>query len=221
MRVLLLEDDPMLGPNLLKGLALEGFTPELVTTLEQARQALSGTHHFDAAVFDVSLPDGSAITLLPWLRQQCRSDLPVLLLTARNNASAKVEALDLGADDYVAKPFDLKELAARLRAILRRRHGQTDSVLRAKGFTLNVAGGLLTLENGETYRPPAQELKLITLLMQRPGKVVSKERIEEELYGWSDGAESNIVEVAVYNLRRRLGKQAIITLRGVGYMVAP
>lgn len=220
MRVLVVEDDEMIGASLKKGLGLEGFSPEWVGGLEEARHALKTSSGFEAVVLDLNLPDGNGLDLLAQLRQVEKSDLPVLLLTARSNSASKVEALDLGGDDYLAKPFDLKELAARLRAIIRRRHGHTDSLLHARGLILNTATGVVTFGADETYRPTAQELKLLTLLMQRPGKVVSKEQIEENLYGWDSGADSNIVEVAIYNLRKKLGKDAIITLRGVGYMVA-
>jgi DNA-binding response OmpR family regulator len=220
MRILVIEDDSMLSTSLKKGLTLEGFSPELVGDLSSARLALRSTDSFAAIVLDINLPDGSGLDLLTELRKKSGSDIPVLLLTAQNTTATKVNALDIGADDYLSKPFDLGELAARLRAIIRRRHGHQDNLLHANGITLNLSTGMVTGANGLAFRPSAQELRLLTLLMQRPGKVVSKEKIEETFYGWDSGAESNIVEVIVYSLRKKLGKEAVITLRGVGYMVA-
>jgi DNA-binding response OmpR family regulator len=219
MRLLLVEDDKMLGTSLKKGLEFEHYATEWVQTGEDAKEALK-TSEFNLAILDINLPDCSGIEILKTIRHSPRNkQLPVLLLTAIDRVEQKVIGLDAGADDYLTKPFDLKELLARLRVILRRAEGKTDNILRTKDMELDLNTRQL-LKSGVYYTPTASEFKLLTLLMQRPGKLISKTRMEEELYGWQGDVESNTVEVTIYNLRKKLGKETITTLRGVGYMVS-
>jgi two-component system OmpR family response regulator/two-component system response regulator QseB len=220
MRLLLVEDDTMLGASLKKGLGFSGYSVEWFKTGGDALAALqSGA--FDLGIFDVNLPDMSGIDVLRHVRcAQMGKKMPVLMLTVNDTLAGKVSGLDAGADDYMTKPFDLEELLARLRALIRRKDGQTDNVLRARDLALNLeTKNVEILEGGQTYTPTAKELLILRLLLQRPGGVVSKERMEEELYGWDGEVGSNTVEVLVYNLRKKLGKEIIVTLRGVGYMV--
>jgi len=218
MRLLLVEDDYMLGSSLKKGLEFERYSTEWVQTGEDASAALE-VSEFDLAILDLNLPDCSGIDVLQRLRRLPKTQfLPVLLLTAMDNIDQKVKGLDAGADDYLTKPFDLQELLARLRAMCRRRQGQVDNILRAGDLELNIHTKQLS-KLGVSYLTTASEFKIMSLLMQRPGKLISKSRMEEELYGWDGDTESNTIEVTIYNLRKKLGKDAIVTLRGVGYMV--
>lgn len=219
MRLLLVEDDEMLGHSLKKGLGFADYQVEWAMDRDMAYSFLD-TMTFDMAVIDLQLPDGSGINILTRIRRDhSMARLPVLILTAMDRITQKITALDAGADDYLTKPFEFDELLARLRAIMRRSLGQADNHLHSRDLCLD----LLThqISRGDIhYLPTAYEFKLICLLMQRPGKIISKNRIEEELYGSRDDVESNVVEVLVYNLRRKLGKDVITTIRGVGYMVA-
>jgi len=218
MRLLLVEDDYMLGSSLKKWLEFERYSTEWVQTGEDASAALE-VSEFDLAILDLNLPDCSGIDVLQRLRRLPKTQfLPVLLLTAMDNIDQKVKGLDAGADDYLTKPFDLQELLARLRAMCRRRQGQVDNILRAGDLELNMHTKQLS-KLGVSYLTTASEFKIMSLLMQRPGKLISKSRMEEELYGWDGDTESNTIEVTIYNLRKKLGKDAIVTLRGVGYMV--
>lgn len=222
MRLLLLEDDAMLGSNLKKGLEYNEYSVEWFQTGQEALEAAE-LGHFDLAIFDINLPDISGIEVLKKVRKTpALKALPILLLTVNDVIERKVAGLDAGADDYMIKPFDLKELLARLRALIRRKDGQTDNILRSRDLELNTTNHSVTvLKTGKTYMPSGKEFKTLILLMQRPGNVISKDRIEEDLYGWDGDVESNTVEVIIYNLRKKLGKETILTLRGVGYMVSP
>lgn len=218
MRLLLVEDDRMLGSSLKKGLGFEQYSVEWVQTGAAAADCIQ-TMDFDVVVLDINLPDCSGIDVLRKIRQGEKTKLwPVLLLTAISYIEQKITGLDNGADDYLTKPFDFKELTARLRAIVRRGDGHADNILRARDIELDL--NTKQIRRGDIcYLPTAHELKLMILLMKRPGKLIGKSRIEEEFYGWEGDVESNTVEVTVYNLRKKLGKDVITTMRGVGYMV--
>lgn len=217
-----MEDDTMLGSSLKKGLEFDGCSVEWFQTGEDAIYAAE-TGQFDLGVFDLNLPDISGLDVLKKIRTlPSAKTLPVLLLTVNDQVERKIAGLDAGADDYMTKPFDLKELLARLRALMRRKDGHTDNILRSRNIELNTTSHSVTiLKTSETYTPTGKEFKILMLLMQRPGNIISKERIEEELYGWDGDVGSNTVEVIIYNLRKKLGKESILTLRGVGYMVSP
>lgn len=220
MRILLVEDDASLGESLCKGLRYNGDSVEWVTRGEDAL-SLAFSGDFDVAILDIGLPDGSGIDVLRRIRQhKDAGQLPVLLLTALDRIEQKVSGLDAGADDYLTKPFDLQELLARLRVLTRRSLGMRDNSLSTSRMQLDLASHLLTMaEGGQAYVLTANEFRLLSLLMRRPGQLISKARIEEELHGWEGEAESNTVEVTIYNLRKKLGKEAIVNMRGVGYMV--
>ena len=215
MRILLVEDDPMIGESVRKGLRQDGFVVDWVEDGEAAELALAG-HEYDLMVLDQGLPRKGGLEVLKSLRQK-GSMLPVLIATARDEVPARVKGLDAGADDYLVKPFDLDELAARIRAILRRRAGRAEPLLRHRGVVFNPATREVTL-GGIAVALTARELALLQAFMDRPGAVLSKAQLEEKLYGWGGEVESNTVEVYIHALRKKLGTDFIQNVRGVGYL---
>jgi DNA-binding response OmpR family regulator len=214
MRILVVEDDPVLSDGLKVGLGLSGATVDRVARCTDARAALAASR-FDAVVLDLMLPDGSGLDLLSEMRR--RDDAtPVVLLTALDETTDRVRGLDAGADDYLGKPFDLDELAARVRAIARRRGGRADPVLKVGAIVLDPAT-LRATAYGEAVPLSRREFAVLSALMERPGVIRSKSEIEERLYGWQEEVESNTVEVHVHNLRAKVGREAIETVRGLGY----
>jgi len=214
MRILVVEDDPVLLDGLKVGLGLGGSAIDGVSSCADAHAALAATR-FDAVVLDLMLPDGSGLDVLEAMRR--RGDAtPVILLTALDEAPDRVRGLDAGADDYLGKPFDLGELAARLRAIARRKDGRSDPALRAAGLVLDPAGFGATLE-GEPLSLSRREFAVLSALMERPGMIRSRSEIEDRLYGWQEEIESNAVEVHIHNLRGKVGRERIETVRGLGY----
>jgi two-component system response regulator QseB len=214
MRILLTEDDAMIGEAVSRGLRSQGFAVDWVTDGVQAGAALSSTP-YDALLLDLGLPRRDGLAVLRSLRAS-GSDLPVVIITARDAVTDRVAGLDAGADDYVVKPFDLAELAARLRALLRRRSGRTDNRLEHLGVVLDPAARTVT-RDGVAIDLPAREFALLQALMEHPERVLSKTQLEDRLYGWGEEVESNVVEVYVHALRRKLGQDFIRTVRGVGY----
>lgn len=216
MRVLLVEDDPLLGDGLRTGLAQAGFTVDWVETGEQAEAALA-TDEFALMVLDLGLPRLSGMELLRRSRQRGKA-LPVLILTARDTTQDKVIGLDSGADDYLVKPVDLDELAARIRALIRRAGGRATPVLEHGSLRVDPAARSVTL-NGAPVELSAREFSLLQMLLESCGRVLTRAQLEQALYGWGEGVESNAVEVHIHHLRRKLGTELIKTLRGVGYVV--
>ena len=217
MRLLIVEDDEMLREGLAVGLRLAGFTCDSVATRADADAALE-TGGFDGMVLDLMLPDGSGLEVLARLRA-AGSTLPVLLLTARDRSHDRVTGLDAGADDYLGKPFDLPELAARLRAILRRSEGRAAGHMIWNGLDLDPAA-MEGTRDGRNLRFSRREFTILRALMERPGTIIGKSTLEERLYGWQEDVESNTVEVHVHNLRTKLGAGFIETVRGAGYRLA-
>ncbi|WP_371349059.1 response regulator [Ancylobacter sp. IITR112] len=214
MRILLVEDDAVLADGIRAGLTLAGLRVDAVGTCADALAALAASC-FDAVVLDLLLPDGSGLDVLARLR--ARADpTPVLLLTALDDTADRVRGLDGGADDYLGKPFDLDELAARLRALARRGHGRAAPLLTHGDLTLDPA--TLTVTLAQTPVPVSRrEVAVLSMLMERPGMIRSRSDLEERLYGWQEEVESNTVEVYVHNLRAKLGRERIETVRGLGY----
>jgi DNA-binding response OmpR family regulator len=169
-------------------------------------------------VLDLGLPRQDGLTVLSKLRS-AGNEIPVLILTARDAVEDRVKGLDLGADDYLTKPFDLHELAARIRAILRRRNGRATSTMEFGGLVLDAASRTVVL-NGEEVPLSLHEFTILEYLLNHSGRVLSKQQIEASLYGWNEGVESNAVEVHIHHLRKKLGKRLIRTVRGVGYSIA-
>lgn len=214
MRILVVEDDAILSDGLETGLSLSGFSVEVARTLEEARAALSAGE-FSAVVLDVMLPDGSGIDLLAELR--ARQDAQaVLLLTARDSVPDRIAGLDAGADDYLGKPFDLDEVAARLRALVRRANGQAAAILVWQAVTLDPARMMASV-GGVPVALSRREYSVLHALMQTPERVQSKSALEEKLYGWQEEVESNAIEVHIHHLRSKIGRCAIETVRGLGY----
>ncbi|MCR8547826.1 response regulator transcription factor [Salipiger sp. P9] len=217
MRILIVEDDEVLANGLSVGLRLSGFTADRVATLADARAALE-TSEFEGMVLDIMLPDGLGLDLLAEMRAG-GSALPVLLLTARDQVRDRVRGLDAGADDYLGKPFDLDELAARLRAMLRRREGRASGGLRWNGLDIDPAT-LSGTRDGAALSFSRHEFAILHALMEYPGRVLSRAALEERLYGWQEEVESNTVEVHIHKLRGKLGRGFVETVRGLGYRVA-
>ncbi|MES9973490.1 response regulator [Candidatus Thiodiazotropha sp. LNASS1] len=216
MRILLAEDDRYLGEGLALGLKQLGHTVDWVKDGMAAEQALS-TENLDAVILDLGLPRQDGLHVLQKLRKQGK-DLPVLVLTARDAVEQRIEGLDSGADDYVVKPFDLLEVNARLRAITRRREGRSASVITYGDLVLNPAARSLT-KAGEEIMLGASEFAVLESLLTHQGRILSRQVLEEALYGWDEGVESNAVEVYIHHLRKKLGKDLIRTVRGVGYTI--
>ncbi|ANI81241.1 quorum sensing response regulator transcription factor QseB [Kosakonia oryzae] len=214
MRILLIEDDTLIGDGIKAGLSKKGFSVDWFTEGKQGQAALFAAP-YDAVILDLTLPGIDGLDILRHWRSQKRSE-PVLILTARDAIEQRVEGLRLGADDYLCKPFALVEVAARLEVLIRRTHGQTQSVLRHGPVTLDPASLIATLE-GETLVLKPKEFALLELLLRNAGRVLPRKLIEEKLYNWDDEVSSNAVEVHVHHLRRKLGSTFIRTVHGIGY----
>ena len=217
MRILLVEDDRLLGDGLQAGLTQAGYAVDWLRDGEAAVTALSA-ETFAAVVLDLGLPKRDGLSVLQWLRAR-HDATPVLILTARDQVEDRVRGLDLGADDYVLKPFDLDEIAARLRALVRRAHGRPEPVLTLGEIALNPAARTVT-RAGETIELTPREFDLLHLLLENNGRVLTRRTLEEQLYAWSDAVDSNALEVHIHHLRRKLGSELIRTVRGVGYMAS-
>lgn len=216
MRILLVEDDTLLGDGIRAGLKLANYAVDWVQDGKQADAALRD-HTYDACVLDLGLPQRDGLSVLRALRER-GSALPVLILTARGSSAEKVAGLDQGADDYLVKPFDLDELHARLRALVRRAAGQASPKLTCGTLTLDPASKEVTLR-GAPVALSAREFALLQDLLTHPTHVRTRDQLEESLYAWGEEAGSNTVEVYIHHLRKKLGPQAIRTLRGLGYQL--
>ncbi|WP_326534913.1 response regulator [Pseudorhodoferax sp.] len=216
MRILLAEDDPLLGDGLRAGLRQRGFQVDWVRDGAAAEREMRA-EPYAAAVLDLGLPRIDGIDVLRAVRAAGRT-LPVLVLTARDAVDDRVRGLDGGADDYVIKPIDLDELAARLRALVRRAHGQAQGALRVQDLVLDVATRRVSCD-GQDIALPLREFDLLQLLMLNAGRVMSRAQLEQHLYGWGQEVDSNAIEVHVHHLRRKLGAGRIQTVRGVGYLM--
>ena len=216
MRLLLVEDDEMIGRAMRQGLDAAGFVVDWVTDGRAAELALANGV-YDLALLDLGLPGKDGMALLRELRGR-RDSLPVLVVTARDAVADRIAGLNEGADDYVLKPFDLDELVARVRALLRRRAGSAGPLLECGGLLLDPVKREVRMR-GEPVALSAKEFALLETLMQRPGAVLSRERLEDALYGWDREVGSNAVEVHLHHLRRKLGAGVIRNVRGVGYKV--
>jgi DNA-binding response OmpR family regulator len=214
MRILLAEDDPLLGDGLRAGLRQQGFQVDWVRDGVAAERELRA-EPYAAAVLDLGLPLLDGLDVLAAARR-AGVTVPVLVLTARDAVPDRIRGLDGGADDYVVKPVDLHELGARLRALVRRAHGQPQDTLQAHDVVLEPAARRVT-QAGHEVALSGREFDLLQVLMLNAGRVLSREQIEQHLYGWGQEVESNTVEVHVHNLRRKLGSALIVTVRGVGY----
>jgi two-component system response regulator QseB len=216
MRLLLVEDDAMVGDSVRQGLRQDGFTVDWVRDGRAAELALAN-EVYDLMLLDLGLPRKEGLDVLKSQRQRGRK-IPVMIVTARDAVADRVRGLDAGADDYVVKPFDLDELAARVRAVLRRHSGRAEPEVSVGPLTLNPATREVAF-HGQPVSLSARELKLLEALVDRPGVVLSREQLEEKLYGWDEEVGSNTIEVHIHALRRKLSPDFIKNVRGVGYMV--
>ena len=216
MRVLLVEDDVMIAQGLQTGLRQGGFAVDLMRDAKSAAVALQ-TSAFDVVLLDLGLPDRDGIDVLRELRKRGDST-PVIILTARDEIQHRIAGLDAGADDYIVKPFDLDEVMARLRSVLRRASGRGDPSIQHGELRLDPVSRTVE-RKGAPMNLSAHEYAVLEALLQRPGAVLSRSQLEDRLYGWDEQIGSNAVEVYIHGLRRKLGSDAIRTLRGVGYFV--
>jgi DNA-binding response OmpR family regulator len=216
MRVLLVEDDQMIARGLQTALRQDGHTVDWMADGPSAATALV-TSRFDLVLLDLGLPGRDGLEVLRELR--ARGDAtPVLILTARDERRDRVAGLDAGADDYIVKPFDLDEVAARMRSVLRRSAGRGDPCIQQGGIRLDPVTHAVE-RDGKPVTLSPHEYAVLEALLQRPGAVLSRAQLEDRLYGWDESVESNAVEVYIHGLRRKLGADAIRTLRGVGYFI--
>jgi two-component system OmpR family response regulator/two-component system response regulator QseB len=216
MRILLVEDDHHLA-NTMLGMLRDG--QNTVDWLDDGQQALGAltSEHFDLAILDLTLPRVDGLDILKAARKQ-GIQTPVIILTARAGLDEKLTGLDAGADDYLTKPFAMAELKARIRAVTRRGSSAPQNGLTVGQLVLNPDSGQLTTGD-ETTTLPRSEFQILHYLMRHPDQVATRRRLEEQLYGWDQGAESNALEVHIHHLRRRVGKETIRTIRGVGYLL--
>lgn len=216
MRVLLVEDNDLLGDAVCGGLKHAGYTVDWVKDGLNAQQAIL-SEPFDIIVLDIGLPRRSGIDVLKTIRAK-NIITPVLILTAKETIEDRVKGLDAGADDYLVKPFDMDELAARIRALHRRSSERAEPTIKYRGIVLNPAAHTVTL-NGDDASLSRREFSLLHKLLANTGRVISREHLTTTLYGWGDEVDSNALEVHIHNLRKKFGSDMIRTIRGVGYMV--
>lgn len=217
MRILLVEDDPMIADAVKAALSDEAHAVHLVTNGRNALAQLS-VHTFQLVLLDLGLPSVDGMTVLRTMRAE-KNDTPVIILTARDDLEDRLQGLDVGADDYLVKPFHMSELLARMRAVMRRRNGASDN---------NLTNGVLTLHmdtktaemNGKDFTLTKREFALLNALLARPGAILSRRALEDRIYGAGEEPESNAVEYLIHSLRKKLGADAIRNVRGLGWMVA-
>jgi two-component system response regulator QseB len=217
MRLLLVEDDTMIGEVVLDLLRAEHYAVDWVKDGEMADTALLQSQHYDLVLLDLGLPRKDGLDVLRAMRAR-KDRTPVLIATARDSVAQRIAGLDAGADDYVLKPYDLDELLARLRALLRRAAGRAEPIFAYKNITINPATREV-LVDGASVSLSAREWAVLEALVARPGVVLSRPQLEEKLYSWRDEVSSNAVEVYIHGLRKKLGSDLIQNVRGVGYMV--
>lgn len=215
MRLLLVEDDELLGDAVRTGLMQFGYIVDWLKDGESARGALK-TESFELIILDLGLPRLSGIALLQSIRQDGNTT-PVIILTARESVESRIKGLDCGADDYIIKPFDLNELSARVRALVRRSQGRAETALQYRNITLDPAAHSVLLDD-ELVNVPRREFALLQKLLENSGQVLSREQLMQSIYGWDEDVDSNALEVHIHNLRKKLNASFIRTIRGVGYM---
>ena len=217
MKILLIEDDKMIGESLTHALKQSGYAVDWARDGDIGEELLSSTT-YNVVLLDIGLPKRNGLEVLQRLRAR-HNKVQVLIMTARDRVEDRVLGLDLGADDYLIKPFALEEVEARIRVLLRRQSGHAESILRSSGMNLNIATKELEYQ-GKSLQLSAREYALMFALLESPGKILSRTELEEQLYGWNEEISSNAVEVQIHNLRKKLGADLIHNIRGIGYMVA-
>ena len=217
MRILLAEDDPMIGHGVVQALQDAAFTVDWV---QNGAVALTSCKNDDYALLllDLGLPGSDGLTVLKALRAD-KNELPVIIITARDAVEDRIKGLDYGADDYLVKPFAANELLARIRAVVRRRQGSANPLLSNGELTLDPATRQVTC-NDESHLLSAREYATLHALMQRPGSILSRDDLEDRIYGWNEEVSSNAIEFTIHSLRKKLGRSAIKNVRGLGWMVS-
>ena len=215
MRLLLIEDDELLGDAVKTGLAQFGYVVDWLKDGESAKTALQ-IESFELVILDLSLPKLAGLALLKHIRH-AGNTTPVIILTARESVENRIEGLDAGADDYMTKPFDLNELSARIRALIRRAQGRADTVIQYRNVTLDPAAHTVLLDNTE-INISRREFALLQKLLENHGHVLSREQLMQSIYGWDEDLDSNVLEVHIHNLRKKLNADFIRTIRGIGYI---
>lgn len=215
MRLLLVEDDEFLGDAVKAGLTQFGYIVDWLKDGEAARAAIK-SESFELIILDLGLPKLSGLGFLQAIRNDSNTT-PVIILTARESVEDRVKGLDSGADDYIIKPFDLNELSARVRALVRRSQGRAEPVLQYRNVTLDPAAHSVYVDN-VIVNVPRREFALLQKLLENSGQVLSREQLMQSIYGWDEDVDSNALEVHIHNLRKKLNANFIRTIRGVGYM---
>jgi DNA-binding response OmpR family regulator len=216
MRLLLVEDDRMIAEALLKGLERRAMSVDWVTDGKTALEAV-GLAEYGVVLLDLGLPQIDGMQVLESIRKAGKG-VPILILTARDDLPSRVRGLDLGADDYVLKPFELDELLARIRAVMRRKAGHAQSLIQAGEVTLDLATHFVTFRE-VTETLSAREFALLRALAERPGLILSRSQLEERIYGWGEEIESNAIDVLIHYIRKRFHKDVIRNVRGAGWMI--
>jgi DNA-binding response OmpR family regulator len=217
MRVLLVEDDPLIGRSLMRAFEGTGIAIDWTRTGDDALVALDATP-YAIVLLDLGLPGKAGLDVLKEMRRS-KDATPVLIITAHDDIETRVAGLDSGADDFVAKPFDVDELAARIRAVIRRHAGHATSQIQSSEIVLDLAAHQVTYK-GTTQRLPAREFALLQALLEHPGTILSRKQLEDSLYGWGEEVESNAVDVLIHYIRRKFDNDIIRNVRGIGWMVA-
>jgi len=215
MRLLLIEDDESLGDAVKTGLTQYGYVVDWLKDGEAARTA-TDIESFELIILDLGLPKLEGLALLKHIRQTGNAT-PVIILTARESVDNRIEGLDAGADDYMVKPFDLNELTARIRALIRRSQGRADTAIHYKNITLDPKAHTVMLDNNDVHIS-RREFALLQKLIENQGVVISREQLMQSIYGWDEDLDSNALEVHVHNLRKKLNADFIRTIRGIGYI---
>ena len=219
MRILLVEDDKMIAEAVLNGLETARYAVDWVNNGNTAEQALN-SQQYDLVLLDLGLPGQDGLQVLKHLRQE-KNNTPVLIVTARDDLDSRLAGLDGGADDYIIKPFDLSELLARIRAVLRRQSGQSTPLLSNGAITLNPTNYQVTLADQPTpIELSNKEFAILQALMTRPGIIHSRADLEDKIYAWGDEVESNAIDFLIHALRKKIGKEHIKNVRGVGWLVS-
>lgn len=218
MRILLVEDDTLLGDGIYQGLKTSNYTVDWVKDGKSAHDVICSKHeNFDIIVLDLGLPKMSGLEVLTAIRGK-KIATPVLILTAFETVEDRIKGLDAGADDYITKPFDLAELNARIRALLRRSQERAQPTITHKDIVIDPASHIVT-QAGQPVMVSRREFALLQKLLENTGRVISREQLNQTLYGWGENIDSNALEVHIHNLRKRFGQGLIRTIRGVGYMI--
>lgn len=215
MRLLLVEDDELLGDAVKAGLTQFGYIVDWLKDGESARAAMK-SESFELIILDLGLPKLSGLGFLQAIRND-NNPTPVIILTARDSVEDRIKGLDMGADDYITKPFDLNELSARVRALVRRSQGRAESVLQYRNISLDPAAHSVYVDD-VIVNVPRREFALLQKLLENSGQVLSREQLMQSIYGWDEDVDSNALEVHIHNLRKKLNANFIRTIRGVGYM---